>query len=75
MSEFTDLVNKLSAEYEKLKWDLQPKEYPFINLLNESQPNWLGKIILDYLTDFDGEWDFEKDGPLGVIEVVKQDIK
>ncbi len=60
-----DIVKRLAL----LDWNLQPESHPFIKYLNENPPTWLEQIALDYLTDFDGEWDFDKDGPLGVIEV------
>jgi len=54
-------------------WDLVMKWY---NYSGETR-GWselMGNVTCDFLTDFDGEWDFDKDGPLGIIEV-KQDIK
>ena len=65
MSEWIlELENK--EQVEKLKKFFAESQKPF---------SWLTVVVIDCLTDFNGEWDFDEDGPLGVIEVIKQEIK
>lgn len=56
-----------------LKLDNKEQVEKLRKFLEESKTPWT-LLMLDCLTDFDGEWDFDKDGSLGVIEV-KREIK